>query len=504
MPLDTKQRHPAYTAFSPSWALMRDAIAGEDVIKSKAEDYLPIKSGTAAMVDAAFRQIAYDAYKLRAEFPEIVAPTIRGSVGTMLAQAAQIELPSALEPLRERATVDGLTLEALHRRCAIELMSVGRYGLLPTVSADGAPYLAGYGAESIVNWDVPSPETGWLVLDESGMQRNVDTGAWENMEQFREAYVTDEGQYVEVVWTKQANGTYGAAEPVVAQMVPRSGQQRVLGFNPFVCIGTNDLSFEPDDVPLYGLARIAIRVYRMDADYTFALHMTSEPTPWANGFDNPADAVKNGNAPTTLGSSKLWILPANAQAGYLEFSGPGLEAQAKAIDESLKRAIVFGAQLFDAKKTAESGEALTVRLGNQHSTLKTIAMNSAAGIEKAMKNLAVWVGANPDEVVVKPNLDFADHTLTGQELTAVVAGWMSGGYSRHTLFYNLKRGSIVDPDRTLEEELADIEKEGGGLNDQGLAAADREAAEAAAEAAAKAKAEEDAKNPKPPVGVDAA
>ena len=26
-----------------------------------------------------------------------------------------------------------------------------------------------------------------------------------------------------------------------------------------------------------------------------------------------------------------------------------------------------GAQLFDAKKTAESGEALTVRLGNQHS-----------------------------------------------------------------------------------------------------------------------------------------
>jgi hypothetical protein len=165
MPLDTKQRHPAYTAFSPSWALMRDAIAGEDVIKSKAEDYLPIKSGTAAMVDAALRQIAYDAYKLRAEFPEIVAPTIRGSVGTMLAQAAQIELPSALEPLRERATVDGLTLEALHRRCAIELMSVGRYGLLPTVSADGAPYLAGYGAESIVNWDVPSPETGWLVLD---------------------------------------------------------------------------------------------------------------------------------------------------------------------------------------------------------------------------------------------------------------------------------------------------------------------------------------------------
>lgn len=455
---DPMSTHPQYDSNSAMWSLMRDAIEGEDVVKEAGEDYLPMKSAQAAIADSALQEQSYDAYKLRAEFPEIVAPTIRGSVGTMLSQPAQIELPTVMEFIRERATLDGLTLDALHRRIVIELMSVGRYGLLPSMTEDGVAYFAGYTTECIRNWDVVRPETGWVLLDESGPELDRETGTWSDVESFRECFV--EGQaYTSVVWTKEAGGAWVSTPPEVAKLPPKNGQVSPLAMMPFVFINTNDLGANPDDIPLYGLAKLAFRAYRMDADYTFSLHMTSEPTPVAIGYDNPTDAIASGKVPTTLGSSKMWILPVGGDAKYLEFSGPGLSAQQKAIDDTLKRAIVFGAQLFDSKKTAESGEALSLRLGNQHSTLKTVAMTAAAGLERALRNMAIWMGANPDEVVVKPHLDFVDHTLTAQDITALVAGWMSAAYSRSTLFRNLQRGGIIDPDKTIEDERAEIEED---------------------------------------------
>jgi len=152
MAFDITAHNPAYDEFSPSWELMRLSFDGEDAIKAAGARYLPVKNGIAKLMSEsstrALAMAAYDAYKARAEFPDLVALTVRGAVGTILDQAAEIELPSALEPLREKATRDGLTLEALHRRIATDLMTVGRYGILPGIDADGKPYLAGYVSET--------------------------------------------------------------------------------------------------------------------------------------------------------------------------------------------------------------------------------------------------------------------------------------------------------------------------------------------------------------------
>lgn len=454
MAFDITAKHPLYDSFASSWLLMRDAMDGEDAVKARGETYLPMKSGTKAIADKVLQAAAYDAYKTRAEFPELVAPTVRGAVGTMLDEMAAITLPSALEPLRQNATRDGLTIDALHRRIATELMITGRYGLLPGV-ANGVPYLAGYVAESIINWDATDGiTTDYVVLDESGDVRNRETNAWSRVESYRECAVVD-GRYVAREWTKGADG-FVAGEDVGAADPKRNALKTL----PFVFIGTNDLTAAPDDVPLYGLAKLAVRIYRLDADYVFALHMTSEPTPVAIGFDDPGQAVKDKKAPTTIGSSKLWLLPPGGDAKYLEFSGPGLAAQEKAIQASLERAVAHGAQLLaDTQRTAESGEALKTRLGNQTATLKTISLTSSAGLERALKNVAVWLGANPDEVSVKPNTDFFNRALTAQEITAVVQGWQSGAYSWQSAFERLRKGGVIDPERTAEDELDLIGKD---------------------------------------------
>ena len=451
MAFDITVKNPHYAAFRAAWELMRDAIDGEDAVKARGEAYLPMKSGTAAITDNAKQTRAYNAYKVRAEFPELVAPTVRGTVGVMLEQPAKIKLPAALEPLRERATRDGLPLDVLHRRIATEVMSVGRYGLLPGISVAGAPYLAGYCAESIINWDATDAAPDYVVLDESGDVRNRDTGQWVRVEQYRECYMA-EGAYRAREWIKSGDALSAGAD-VVALKPPKGGRAMALGTLPFVFINTNGLSADPDDVPLYGLAKLAVRIYRLDADYVFAMHMTAEPTPVAIGFDDPAAAVKDGLAPTSIGSSKLWLLPKGGDAKMLEFTGAGISAQKDAIAAALMRAVALGAQILtDSARTAESGDALKLRLGNQASVLKLVAMTSAAGLESALKNLAVWVGANPEEVKVEPVTDFFDKTLSAQDITAVVAGWQNGAYSWRTAFDRLQKGGVIPVERTAEDE----------------------------------------------------
>lgn len=453
MAFDIAARHPMYEEFVSAWALMRDAFAGEDTIKAAGEAYLPMKNGLAKLMEsAAHRSLAvaaYGAYKARAEFPDLVALTVRGAVGTILDQAATIELPKALEPLRLKATRDGLTLEALHRRIVTELMTTGRYGLLPGVDKAGSPYLAGYVAESIINWDADDEQNAdFLVLDESGVKRDPATNLWGKAKQYRECYVAD-GGYKARVWEEQG----GKLTPGTEEAASDASRKPIAGL-PFVFINTNDLRPDPDDVPLYGLAKLALRIYQLDADLRQTLHYTAEPTPVVSGYDDPKDAIENGKVPQGIGGTNIWVLPKDGTGEFLEFSGAGAQAQSEAIQKAYDRAVMFGAQMLaDAGKANESGEAKRVRLDSQHSTIKGIAMTSAAGLERALKNVAVWVGANPDEVKVTPNLDFFDHARTAQEVDAIVRAWQAGLMSWDSIFNWMKKGGVFPEDRTPEQEL---------------------------------------------------
>lgn len=462
MEFDITSKHPDYIKWSPIWDLMRDASNGEPAIKAKNEIYLPKKSGIRAIKDRRKQQDAYDAYKFRAEFPDIVAPTIRGTAGLIHSKETTIELPKALEPLKENATADGLTLDQLHRRITSELLRCGRFGLLPGVD-DGKFFFARYMTETIINWDEDEGVSNYVVLDETAMVRDPLTNKWEKEESYRECLLDEAGRFMSRIWKKNSDGDLVPGdEDEFATVKGRNA----LDFMPFVFIGSQDLTASPDEVPLQGLASLATRAYMLDADYANTLHMTSEPTPWVSG-------VSKDVAPKTIGASSLWVLENDAaKAGMLEFSGPGVDAQERAIANTLQRAVMFGAQLFqDNSRSDESGEAKKIRLNHETSTLKLISASSAQGLEKALKNAAIWAGANPEEVKVEPNMDFVDHDLSPQEITALVAGWMQGAYSKQTLFENLQRGSVIDErtkfdeeEQRIAEDAANVLPDGEGLD----------------------------------------
>lgn len=454
------EKHPDYADFIQAWETMRDCMSGEDTIKEHGERYLPMKSGILAMSSKANRDKAYLNYMSRAEFPELLSPTVRGSVGLVCEKEPEITLPSQLEYLRENCDGAGTTLSQFFQKIVGEILEVGRYGILPGISRKNASQfsLTGYKAEQIINWDTDDDgATNYVVLDESRLVRNPESNARLKEERYLELILDEEtGAYTATRWRAGAIDE----EMPVASRPDRSLVDAI----PFVFVNTGGLEPKPDDIPLYGLAKLALRIYRLDADYTNGLHLTSEPTPYVTGFDDAANAIKEGHVPKTLGASSLWVLPPSATAGFLEFSGPGLEAQSKAIASALERAVMFGAQtLSENSQASESGKARGMRLRGQRSLMVAAAMVAGQALERALRSVADWSSLRKEDVTVKPNVDFEDHILDSAMLREMVAGWQSGGYSKRTLFENLRRASFVPSERSFEDEEELISTEGDPL-----------------------------------------
>lgn len=425
--------HPFYEANKDDWQICRDAFSGQKAVKLRDEIYLPKPSGFNAMKDKGVA--AYDAYKKRAQFPEIFAPTVRGIVGTIHGADWQIELPSALEPLRERATLDGLTLELLSRRITSEILTMGRYGLLADAPLEGGePYISTYKAETILNWD---DDSSLFVLNESDYFR--DGFVWKFLNKYRVLELI-EGRYIQRMYD---NDDPSGSEEIQPSARGGASLDRI----PFVVVGSKDLTPEVEEPPLIGIARAALAYYRLDADYRHQLYNSGQETLF----------IINGEAPEYVGAGVVHTMSGTAEtqpdAKYVGPSGKTIDAHRQARMDELHRAADAGARLFAEDGGAnESGDARRLRYSSETANIKTIAMSSAAGLRQALKNAALIAGANPDDVIVEPPTKMLEPVMTGQEALQLVQAWQAGGFSYATLWENLQRGQIGTMDRDSEEE----------------------------------------------------
>lgn len=424
------------------WAMMRHASRGETAVKEEGELYLPMPSGFRVQNDGGTAY--YAAYRKRAQFPDILGPTVRGMIGVIHRTEAQIEMPDAMMGIWERATRDGLPLEALHRRITGELLTTGRYGILVDAPSEGSdlPFFAGYSTEAIINW---SPDRDFYVLDESGIVR--DGYEWRQEKQFRVLERVD-GRYSIRLYENTEDGNGEELNPA-----RRGGGG--LDAIPFVVIGSRDLSVTPDDPPLLGVARASLALYRLDADYRHQLYMSGQETL----------VIINGEAPSAVGAGVVLTLQGDENnkpdAKYVGPAGTGIDAHRQAIQDERENAVAAGARIFDTEDDRqESGKARKLRYAAQTATLTSIAQASAAGLEQGLRHIATMIGADPTQVVVHPDLDHLQGGLSPQDAEALVRVWQAGGISYTTLYENLQRGEIASSERSSEEEMGLIDREG--------------------------------------------
>jgi hypothetical protein len=507
--------HPLYDDFKEDWCTLRDLSQGESVVKKKRERYLPptpsmILDGFGKGINEVGEQ-TYNGYLQRAQFPDYIAEGIRILVGMLNFKETKIELPAAMEPLRESCTLSGESLLDLLRQMHVEQLTTGRLGLLAdlpsfpnsdttkTPSTAGTtllPYIVMYGAESIRNWDEARSQDGLsalnlVLLDEGGFKRN-DEFEWTKFKKIRVLQLGSlspneaEGSatYKSGAFSDIDGGSLTYDEKLLAEPMFRGKKLEEI---PFVIVNTRDLLGTPDQAPLKGLGSLVLAIYRGEADYRQGLFMTGQDTLVViGGTRNPGGKPGEEDA-LRVGAGSRIDCDINGDAKYIGVGANGLTEQRTCLENDHKRAATKSGQLLPTGKanSQESGEALKTRLAAQTASLTDIARTSARGLEVQLKSIATWIGANPEQVKVTANMEFGDLQLQVADILGLGQSRLTGvpisKKSIHSLLVEKRLTTM-----TFEEELEQIKEEDADMP--------RVAAGAATLTAEEQLAQQDAKN----------
>jgi len=456
--------HPLYTEMLSRWKLGRDSYAGEDVIKDRGIAYLPQTSGQiadgAGIDNNSTGEKAYQAYKMRAIFPDIYLDAVEACIGIMHRESPTIELPAGMEPMRENCTLLGESLEMLLRKINANQLITGRLGLLGDIRKDtegDRPVVVIYNELAVRNWDDTSIEDDdvdirLVVLDESDYEMGEDL-TWLYKEKYRvlglvdmEGNLADSGVYASAVFKENDSIN-------ISELESPNTKGTELNKIPFVFVNTKDLSPTPDRPPLDGLAKLCLAIYRGEADYRQNLFMQGQDTLVQIGaHTDDEDVIRTG-------AGARIDVPLGGDAKYIGVNSQGLPEQRQSLENDYNRAIRKSGQLIDATSRAkESGDALRIRVAAQTATLPQIAKTGAAGLQTILRDLADWYGYNPDEVKVRPNLEFSEADLNGQTLVQMVtAKGLGAKLSDSSIHMWMQDQGFTK--RTYEEELELISME---------------------------------------------
>lgn len=497
--------HPLYAEHKPDWEQLRDAAKGERAVKAKGQVYLPPTSGmlldglngptgsptynpaggngggTGGSAVSAYGgknlgQAAYEAYKLRAVFPEYVKDALEYFMGALHNKSPVIELPEEMEPMRMNATPLGEPLEILLQRINFEQLTTGRVGILLDLPrepdpAKPLPFIALYIAEAIRNWDDNNDMSNQrdalnlVVLDESGLKRDS-SFEWKQVKKFR---VLQLGDIDANEPNGEANYMTGTFEEVVgtgltydpSQLITPMIRGKALTSIPFKFINTKDISPEPDEPPLMSLCRQCFTIYRGEADYRQNLFMQGQDTLVVIGARqrNSFPGDPEPEEPLRTGAGSRIDLELTGDAKYIGVNSQGLPEQRNALENDRKRCEARSGQLIDATQgDKESGAALKTRVGAQTATLNQIAKTAALALEMLLKQCAEWMGADPEKVKVSPNLEFADYQMAGQDAGNLMIAKRNGlPLSMKSIHRLLVQGNLTNKDYNTEQ--AEIEEE---------------------------------------------
>jgi hypothetical protein len=240
------------------------------------------------------------------------------------------------------------------------------------------------------------------------------------------------------------------------EIVVRGRGGQALPRIPFAIGNARDLSPRLESPPLIGVARAALAMYQLSADYRHQLFMSGQETLVA----------LNGPAPTAVGAGVVHQMQGDGvNAPDLKYVSPtcaGIDAHALAVAAEQEAAVNAGARLFEQSRAQESGEARRLRFASETATLTSIAQASGALLERSLRNVAMIMGVPEDGITVEAPTDLMDRTMTPDDLAKLFGVYQQGGMSWDTYHAAGTRGGIMSPERDAKEEFALIDGQGAG------------------------------------------
>lgn len=147
------------------------------------------------------------------------------------------------------------------------------------------------------------------------------------------------------------------------------------------------------------------------------------------------------------GAGSVINVEIGGSADFIGVSGAGIPEMRQALENAYSRCENKAGKLIARGDSVESGESLKTRLTAQTATLNQIALTGAFALQKSLRLIAKWIGADEEQVVVKPNLEFADFRNTGDDLVKLVTSKQLGyPISYQSMYeYGLDHGYVKIP-----------------------------------------------------------
>ena len=487
--------HKHYQATAPLWRKVRDCIEGEDRVKHERERYLPMLTSQRESGDV-YAMESYANYLLRASLYAAASRTQEGLVGAVMRRAPSVEgIPDAqLQQLQDDAGPNFEGLDAIAMQQLNEVVSVGRYGLLVERGDDATqpPYLCIFKAEDIVYWDctdyggrnLPTtiairqtydvPKDGDLIGNETETHEQflilrlgrASEHAYAQQVEGGEALASapaDDLVYWQEYWRtvdSKGGGVRSGQLELHSIKVPTKNGGRFWGEIPMDIVNASGgVTVNVEQPPMLGLVNVMLSHYRGSADLEWGRHMTAIPQPWVSGFQ-----LEEG-AKLVVGCGYAWSSPEpGANAQYLEFSGAGLGQIREGLKDKEQQMAVLGARMLEEQPaTAEAMGTVRLRQAGERSVLTTMAQNVSEAMTRALQRWMAWQFPAYDDTALAETIkytlaaDFDASRIDPAELATLTQSLQAGTISWETYSFNLRRGEMLPPGVSDDEERERIQ-----------------------------------------------
>lgn len=456
--MPVSETHPLYDEFKSEWLRNQDAIDGERKIKRRGSAYLPVPDPE----NAPEASEEYQAYKTRAVYTNFTGRTVSGLTGLVFREDPLIELPPELEYMRDNADGNGLTLISMAYQAVRQAQAKGRFIVVTSVggeqeieelepdtvpskesSSNVQAKIVSYFAENAINWDDNGNALKMLNLKEIVLDRGSDGFGSEEVTKNLVYRVTEDGVTVQHYKEDTGGKTFDIryADGSMADLIPAD------------IIGSVDNNPYPDQPPISDIASLNVAHYRNSASNEEGIHITSQPTAHINTGDTSAADFKELNGSGIKLGSKVCIITQKGDMKLIQ-AAPNSSAS-EAMIRKEEQMIMLGAQIIQPRSGVETAEAAKIRASAETSILTTITANVSQAFENRLKDAALFMGANPDDVKFKLSDNFYPEDADPQVLMAMIQASDRGSWTRMDIREYGRRTGMVIPERT--DEIIDSE-----------------------------------------------
>lgn len=418
----TITKHPDYLKRAHEWQKVRDFDAGQEVVKSRGQQYLVPPPDINL----------WSRYLRGAVLLELVHKTKSAYLGVMTRKDPMVELPEGLSYMVDNVDDSDTSIYQFISLILTEIILTGRGGVLTDIGKDGLPILKFYKAEDITNWSVSNDGIlQFLELIEHYEEVDNSTVIKKNL--IKRFYLTEGGLRVKII-----------KENLETESTITNINGEPLEFIPFSFINVTHNKAETERPILMPLTNVSESHYNTWAKYEHILYINSFPILFAKGGITEGD-IKPGYVVRGEENSDLKYV-----SGLVEACEP-IEKQLK---NKFDNMVALGADIISSSSAAnETAEAARIRQSSKLANLTTIANTISNAMTKALEVAAKIIMEDDKKVEVILNRNFIEARVEANLIRELTESYMKNMISIDAYLEQLRKFELIDDVNKEKERL---------------------------------------------------